>query len=492
MRTWFSVLSLAWALCMCSCSNGLDNNAPDTAYNDRGQAVQRSPVFPSPPIPVLNPVPTPEQNEWQRDELYLFIHFGINTFTGDEWGDGTDSPRLFNPSNLDVDQWVRTAKYAGFKGLILTAKHHEGFSLWPTAYSDYSVASSPWKGGEGDLVKEVAEACKREGIKFGIYLSPWDRHEPSYGTPAYHDFFVGQLTELLTGYGPIFEVWLDGARDPSVRFAYDRVRYYETIRSLQPGALIANMGPDIRWVGNEQGVVQDPLYSYINESWWYPAECDVSIRPSWFWKAREDNRVKSLQQLVDLYFGCVGGNSALLLGTAPNADGRLPALDVERLINMGARLRRIFETNDLIGQTARASSQRGDSTEWAPANVIDGSAATFWVAEEGVQQAFIEITTSPSYPFNVIELVEPIQYGQRIDWHLIEYWNDGQWEKLAGGATIGYKRLYRTQDISTDKIRVTVHAQRAAPALEQIGVYYDPLSRGRVDTDAGAIKNTSN
>ena len=486
MRNFHRVVGLILIVVICSCDGGVESSVLDSVscLDANKQDAQIEPIAASPPISSFQPVPTSEQNEWQRGELYLFIHFGINTFTGREWGDGTDSPELFNPSNLDVDQWANTAKFAGFKGIILTAKHHEGFSLWPTAYSDYSVANSPWEGGQGDLVKMVAEACKRAGIKFGFYLSPWDRHEPSYGTELYHDFFVAQLTELLTGYGPVFEVWLDGARDPSVTFEYDRLRYYNTIRDLQPGALIANMGPDIRWVGNEQGRVPDRLYSYINENWWYPAECDVTIRPSWFWKAREDNKVKTLDELLDLYFGCVGGNSALLLGTAPNADGLIPALDVERLITMRARIEKIFETNILLGQKATATNQRRNSRDWGPENLVDGNDATFWATDEGLKQASVEIYVSPCSSFNVIELVEPIQFGQRIDWHRIEIWQNGTWEKVAEGATIGYKRLYRVEERSTAKIRVTVGSAQAAPALERVGLYRDILR------DAGGVLDT--
>lgn len=418
----------------------------------------------------FEPTPSPAQLEWQQDELYLFVHFGINTFTGEEWGDGTASPMHFNPSQLDVEQWVTVAKDAGFKGLIITAKHHEGFALWPTALSDYSVAQSPWEEGRGDVLKLLSDATHKAGLKFGIYVSPWDRHEPTYGTEAYHDFFVGQLTELLTGYGDVFEVWLDGARDRSVMFEYDYERYFQTIRSLQPHALIANLGPDIRWVGNEIGEVPEQQYSFTDQSSWYPVECDVPIRPHWFWRKNEDNKVKSPLELLDLYFGCVGKNGTLLLGISPNKEGRIPALDQEHILNFGFYINQVFKTNVLEGERISATSEKNGGG-WRAANVIDSNPSTFWIAEDSVKTASVEISVSPCNPFNILELKEPIQYGQRVDWHRIESWNGDEWVTIAEGSTIGYKRLYRVPEQLTSKIKITVHSDRTSPALEDIGAY---------------------
>jgi alpha-L-fucosidase len=242
-----------------------------------------------------------QQLAWQKMELLLFVHFGINTFTGNEWGDGTEDPALFNPTDFDPEQWVRVAEETGFEGLILTAKHHEGFALWPTAHSDFSIERSPWKDGRGDIIAEVAEATHNAGLAFGVYLSPWDRHEPSYGTSSYNDFYVNQLTELLTNYGPIFEVWMDGAHGEGVTPNYDYARFFATIRDLQPEALMAIAGPDIRWIGNERAEADETQWSVVDGRW-YPSECDVSIRPGWFWHAHEDPHVRSVDNLIDLNF----------------------------------------------------------------------------------------------------------------------------------------------------------------------------------------------
>ena len=419
------------------------------------------------------PTPSDQQLEWQRDELYLFVHFGINTFTGEEWGDGEASPALFNPSNLDANQWVRVAQDGGFKGIILTVKHHEGFALWPTAYSDYSVVQSPWENGRGDVVQLLADACRKAGLKFGIYVSPWDRHEPSYGTPAYDDFFVGQLTELLTGYGPIFEVWLDSAHEPGITFEYDFGRYFETIRRLQPDALIANLGPDIRWVGNETGEAPERLYSAVNSTWWYPVECDVSMRPHWFWRKNEDSRVMSSTDLLDLYFSCVGRNSVLLLGTAPNREGVIPAQDEKQLLRFSERLKQVFDQSLVEKNTVKATSQR-EGEAWKSENLVDPSSANFWVAEEDVQTASIELSVSGCQSFNIIELKEPIQYGQRIDWHRIEIERGGRWHTIVEGTTIGHKRLHLVPQQWSSTVRITVHSGGTSPALEYIGLYFSP------------------
>ena len=297
--------------------------------------------------------------------MYLFVHFGINTFTGNEWGDGTEDPSLFNPTGVDADQWVNVAQAAGFSGLILTAKHHDGFALWPTAYSDHSVENSPWMSGEGDVVKIVADAAQRAGLPFGIYLSLWDRHETTYGTPAFDDFFVGQLEELLTGYGPFFEIWLDGARNSDVTFVYNLERYYDVIRNLQPQALIANAGPDIRWAGNEEGILPTSVFSPLNESRWYPVECDVPNRPSWFWKAGESGKLKLVKQLVSIYFNCVGQNGALLLNVPADPNGNLPAGDIKQLFEFRAVLELIFEKKSGATRTRHSQrcTQRHDSLE---------------------------------------------------------------------------------------------------------------------------------
>ena len=324
--------------------------------------------------------PSGRQLRQQEMEFYGFIHFSINTFTGREWGDGTEDPALFAPPDLDCGQWARAMKAAGMKGIILTCKHHDGFCLWPTRTTKHSVASSPFRDGKGDVVREMAEACREEGLAFGVYLSPWDRNAPCYGEgKAYDDFFIAQLTELLTGYGEIFCVWLDGACGEGKngrRQVYDWERYYETVRRLQPGACISVCGPDIRWCGNEAGQTRPEEWSVVparlkdaekimddsqkedsaafrerpirssdedlgscsrlageTDLIWYPAEVDVSIRPGWFYHREEDGRVKSLKQLICIYETSVGGNAMLLLNVPPGPSGKISPADVERVIN---------------------------------------------------------------------------------------------------------------------------------------------------------------
>jgi len=315
-------------------------------------------------------VPTPQQLAWQQMELTAFLHFGINTFTGREWGDGTEDPALFNPSQLDAEQWVRTLKDAGFKMVLLTAKHHDGFCLWPTKTTTHSVASSSWKNGKGDVVKELRDACDKYGMKFGVYLSPWDRNASCYGdSPKYNQFFIQQLTELLTNYGEVHEVWFDGANGEGPngkKQVYDWDAFYKTIQKLQPKAVMAIMGDDVRWVGNEKGIGRETewnatvltpgIYARSEENnkrlgvfskaedlgsrdilknatelFWYPSEVDVSIRPGWFYHKEEDNKVKSLKHLADIYFQSVGYNSVLLLNIPPDRRGLINEADVTRL-----------------------------------------------------------------------------------------------------------------------------------------------------------------
>ncbi|HEX6135305.1 MAG TPA: alpha-L-fucosidase, partial [Longimicrobiales bacterium] len=317
-------------------------------------------------------MPTPAQLLWQRDELALFVHFGINTFTDREWGDGREDPRLFAPAALDCRQWARAARRAGFRAMVLTAKHHDGFCLWPTRTTEHSVAYSAWRGGGGDVVREFIDACRAEGLRAGLYCSPWDRHEPSYGdSPRYNDLYVDQLTELLTRYGPIHEVWFDGANGEGPngrRQEYDWPRFWGLVRRLQPDAVIfSDAGPDVRWIGNEQGIAGEPNWSTVDPSIvpvpgisseaalrslqhgdpagtvWRPGEADVSIRPGWFYHPAEDTRVKTADQLVDLFFQSVGRNSKLLLNVPPMPSGLLHETDIVRLEAMHRRLTALFD-----------------------------------------------------------------------------------------------------------------------------------------------------
>ncbi len=453
-------------------------------------------------------VPTPRQLEWQQLELTAFIHFGINTFTGREWGDGSEDPALFNPTNFNAEQWVSTLHDAGFKMLILTAKHHDGFCLWPTRTTLHSVASSPWRNGNGDVVKEVKEACDKYGMKFGVYLSPWDRNAKSYGdSPRYNAMLVEQLTELLTNYGEVHEVWFDGANGegPGGRLQeYDWARFYHVIDSLQPSAVKAIMGDDVRWVGNEQGLGRatewsvTPLQPDINEAiinenirlgisptaedlgsrqlieearaiYWYPSEVDVSIRPGWFYHPEQDHQVKTLQELVDIYYQSVGMNSVLLLNIPPDTRGRLHEVDVERLRQFGAYLNTTFQHEKLT----------------------DGE--NEWKARSGATKEF---NVLPGETINTVLLQEDISKGQRVEEFRVEGWINDEWLTLAEGTTIGYKRLLKFDDASPTRLRVTVTETRDIANISKVGAYHAPILEDNrreqklSDISTGAWKTT--
>ena len=434
-------------------------------------------------------VPTPQQLEWQAMELTAFLHFGVNTFTGREWGDGTEDPNIFNPTALDCEQWVRTLKDAGFKMALITAKHHDGFCLWPTKTTRHSVASSPWKDGKGDVVRELRDACKKYGIKFGVYLSPWDRNADCYGdSPAYNRFFIEQLTELLTNYGEVHEVWFDGANGEGPngkKQIYDWDAILRTIRRLQPKAVTAIMGDDVRWVGNEKGIGRETEWSATAltpgiyprsgeqnkalgiygkakdlggrdivarapELFWYPSEVDVSIRPGWFYHADQDNQVKSLSHLVDIYFKSVGYNSVLLLNIPPDLRGRIHESDVQRLKEFSGYLKKTFARNYVL---------KGDEA-WQGTS---GTAREYDVQKGALVNAFM--------------IQEDISKGQRIESFLVEAYKDGAWIHLSEGTTVGYKRLVRFSDTRPERIRVTIRSVRGIANVFAVGLFYaEPLA----------------
>lgn len=443
--------------------------------------------------------PTPQQLAWQKLEMTAFIHFGINTFTNREWGDGKESPSLFNPVDFDAEQWVKALQAGGMKMLILTAKHHDGFCLWPTVTTDHSVASSPWRGGKGDVVKEVKAACDKYGMKFGVYLSPWDRNAPAYGdSPRYNDMFVQQLTELLSNYGKIDEVWFDGAcgEGPNGKQQeYDWEAYYEVIRRLQPEAVTAIEGEEIRWVGTESGYGRPTEWSVtayapgaraankaINAelgltamsedlgsrnvlakadgAWWYPAEVDVSIRPGWFWHEAENEHVKSLEKLVDIYFNSVGMNAVLLLNVPPDSRGLINEADVARLKEFGDWIRNTFGNNLIVG--ARSANKNAKAA-------VDGSPGTCWRTSKLPETA--EFRFPEPVAFDIIELQELIEKGQRVEAFKVEAFTDGEWKEIGSGTTIGYKRLLRCDVTETDKIRITIEAARGEALISAIGLY---------------------
>jgi alpha-L-fucosidase len=393
--------------------------------------------------------PTPEQAEWQDMEVTAFVHFGMNTFTGREWGEGTEDPKLFNPTGLDAHQWVRAVKAAGAKMLILTAKHHDGFCLWPSRYTEHSVKSSPWRAGKGDVVKEAADACREGGIKFGVYVSPWDRHERTYGSPAYNEHFRNQLRELLTNYGPITEVWFDGAcgeGPDGKKQEYDWGSYYQVVRELQPHALIAICGPDIRWVGNESGVAREDESSVQPTGdgdgyRWHPAECDVSIRPGWFYHAEEDGQVKTLDQLMGIYYQSVGRNAVLLLNVPPDRRGLIHEVDVARLADFGAEVERRF------GRSVAETRGRGEVVELALAH--------------------------PRLVDHVM-VMEDIREGERARGYVVEGRVGSEWRELCRGEVIGHKRIHRFAPAEVSAVRLRCPGILAEPIMRKLAVYGSP------------------
>ncbi len=467
-----------------------------------GLGFQAGAVAPPPPAPVL-PVPTSQQLAWQRLELTMFLHFGVNTFTDREWGDGKEAETLFNPSALDARQWARMAREAGFKLLILTAKHHDGFCLWPSAQTTHSVQQSPWLAGKGDVVRLFTDACRAEGLKIGLYLSPWDRNQAVYGdSPAYNDYFCKQLTELLSQYGVVDEVWFDGAcgEGPNgKRQEYDWARYYRTIYERNPRAVVAICGPDVRWVGNESGVarvgessVQAARHGRQTATGgkvWYPAECDVSIRPGWFYHGAEDGRVKALEQLLDIYFKSVGRNSVLLLNVPPDRRGLIADADVARLREFRAVLDQTFVTNLAAGARLTAEAVRGaDPRSYGPARLLDGDPDTYWATDDGVTQACVTVDLGAARTFNVVRVQEAIALGERVQAYRVEARVGDRWQTLARGTVIGHKNLLKVPRTTAAQVRLVVERAQGCPALAELGLHLCPLDAGWATGAATAHK----
>ncbi|SMF38083.1 alpha-L-fucosidase [Paenibacillus barengoltzii J12] len=474
---------------------------------------------------IFNIRPSSRQLSWQKLEFYGFIHFGMNTMTGREWGTGHEDPVLFNPKQLDATEWVAILKQAGMKAVILTCKHHDGFCLWPSRYTKHTVAASPWKGGKGDVVREVSDACQKAGLKFGVYLSPWDRTEASYGEgAAYDDFYVNQLTELLTQYGEISCVWLDGANGegPSgKRQQYDWDRYYETIRRLQPQCVISVCGPDIRWVGNEAGHTRreewsvvpralqdaektaeksqqtdDPSFArsinsmeedlgsrraiarYGGEWVWYPAEVNTSIRPGWFYHAEEDGQVRSDRELFDIYLKSVGGNAMFLLNIPPNRDGVIAAPDREVLAKLG---RRIQELNDpRLNEGAVWIGSSAASQEEAAEALAEATPDRAWRPSASDAEPWVQIVLPEARAFNAVILQEQIEQGQRVE--AFELWASeltedksneetallGEWRLIGEGSIIGYKKIVILPVTTARRVKVVFKQYREYPTLAAI------------------------
>jgi alpha-L-fucosidase len=427
------------------------------------------------------PAPTPQQLAWQRHEFIAFAHFGMNTFTDREWGDGKEDPRQFNPTDFDARQWATVLQEAGVRLLILTAKHHDGFCLWPSKFTEHCVRNSPWRDGNGDVVREVVEALREKQIRVGLYLSPWDRNQPSYGdSPKYNEYFRNQLRELLTNYGPIDEVWFDGAcgEGPNGKKPeYDWPACYALVRELQPGALIAICGPDIRWVGNESGVARENESSVVQRDGrlaWHPAECDVSIRPGWFYHKSEDTKVKSMATLADIYFKSVGRNSVLLLNIPPDRHGRIAEADAARLKDFGAYVNQLYAT-DLVRDATLKASSHGDPSGHER-NLTDGKLDTSWSPAGDQTTGSVEFDLGQARTFNVARIQEDISKGERVQNYHVEILDDGQWRTITSGQVIGHKQLRRFPAVTARQVRLVVDKTSAPPAIAEFGLHFNPLA----------------
>ncbi|MGF7230812.1 alpha-L-fucosidase [Arachidicoccus sp.] len=455
-------------------------------------------------------IPTQRQMDWLSMERYCFLHFTVNTFTNREWGLGNEKEDVFNPTDFDADQIVSTVAKHGFKGVILTCKHHDGFCLWPSKYTEHSVKNSPWKNGKGDVVKEISAACKKYGIKFGIYLSPWDRNNPLYGKPQYITYYRNQLRELLTNYGDIFEVWLDGANGGSGYYGganetreIDRKTYYDwkntfaIIRKLQPKAVIfSDIGPDVRWCGNESGFVEDSCWATytphgpngdqpgigytmakegetgtLNGESWIPAEVDVSIRPGWFYHPEEDNEVRSLKSLKEIYFKSVGNGACWNLNVPPDRTGKINAHDIKALDSLQDYLAKSFATNLLLGAKVTASETRGNIKKYAASNVLNDNKKLYWAVNDNTTTASLSFQLKASATFNCMEIKELISLGQRVRSFTKEIEKNGRWIPVYKGSTIGSQKLAKFDNVTASKVRIIFSNSLACPVIESVKLY---------------------
>ena len=473
----------------------------------------RVPSAAEPPRP-YGPVPSARQLAWHELEIYAFIHFTVNTFTDQEWGFGDEQPQVFHPTALDAEQIVSACKAGGMKGLILTAKHHDGFCLWPSAFTEHSVKNSSWKEGRGDVVREFAAACAKQGLQFGLYLSPWDRNHAEYGRPGYVEYYHNQIRELLTQYGPIFEMWFDGASGGGGYYGgqggdrhIDYNTYYDwkgvraLIRELQPDCAIwcgqyregdQLVWADCRWGGSEKGDVGDPCWNTMNGrkleaeiadyqhghrqgEVWCPAEGDVSIRPGWFYHPQQDNQVKSPEQLMAIYFSCVGRGANLILNVPPDRRGQLHANDVQSLLGFGRLLAETFG-HDLAGAAKVTASQvRGQDQAYSPSKLLDGDRQTYWATDDGVTTPEVVLEFQRPVTFNIVRLREYLPLGQRVDDWALDIWHEDQWREFASGAAIGNCRLVRGTPRTATKIRLRITKAAACPALSEFALFAEPL-----------------
>ncbi len=468
-----------------------------------------------PPAP-YGALPSDAQVEWQKMEYNMFVHFGPNTFTSAEWGDGTESADVFNPTDLDCRQWAATAKAAGMKGVIITAKHHDGFCLWPNPVSQHTVAQSSWRDGQGDVLKELSEACAEYGLEFGIYISPWDRNDPHYGSDAYNDVFVKTLEHALGSYGEVFEQWFDGAcgEGPNgKKQTYDWPLFYSTVYKMQPDAIIfSNVGPGCRWVGNEYGSAGRTCWGTMNigeltpsspancdilnegeadGEKWVAAETDVSIRPGWFWKESENAKVKTVQELLKIYYESVGRNSLLLLNVPADTRGHLHEVDSVRLMELRAAIDEIFSTDLAAGASVEACCVRGGSRRYAPANILDADYDTYWATDDDVRKASFTVTLPEARTFNRVQIQEYIPLGQRVAAFSVEaLGEDGQWMTIANETTIGYKRIVHTPVTTAVAVRVNIEDALACPVINGFALFMDNIyvSDEKANIPVGEVK----
>jgi len=454
------------------------------------------------------PVPTERQLEWHKMKYYAFIVFGPSTYTDMEWGYGDESPEIFNPTALDVRQWARVVKEAGMEGIMVTAKHHDGFCLWPSKYTDHTVASSPWKNGKGDILKELREACDEYGLKLGMYLSPWDRNHPDYGTPKYVEFFQNQLKELLTNYGEIFEVYFDGAnggdgyygsanevRRIDNKVYYDWDNTWKIVRDLQPNAVIfGDGGPDLRWIGNEQGYAQDPNWSIMdsktfypggpvthetlqtgdeNGDLWVPSEVNTSIRPGWLFHESENNKVKSVNQLIKNWYHSVGMNGSFILNLPPDKRGLIHDNDIKSVQGLKNYLDEAFNVDYSDNAEVTASNVRGNASKFNANKAFDNDLESYWATDDTINNAFVEVDFGKATEINALLLQEYIRLGQRIKGFTIEALQNGKYNEIVKGITIGNRRLIKFKTVNTSKIKINFNG-KANPVISNIEVYRVP------------------
>ncbi len=458
-----------------------------------------------PPEPVL-PLPSAAQMRWHEMEMNAFIHFTTNTFTDKEWGYGDEDPAIFNPAQVDADQWIKTFKDTGFKGAILTCKHHDGFCLWPSKYTEHDVEKSPWKEGNGDVVREVADACRKHGLKFGVYLSPWDRNHAEYGRPPYIDYYRNQLKEIFNTYGPIFEMWFDGANGGTGYYGgaderrtiqgstyYQWPQTLQLVREMEPEVIFfSDAGPGVRWVGNERGVAgetnwntisPDTLYAgqpgitdllntgHPEGTHWIPAEVDVSIRPGWFYHEREDSLVKSPEKLFEIYLTSVGRGSTLLLNVPPDKRGLLHENDVSALQEWRKMIDTELGDNLAARAAVTAGEYRGENSRYSPSNTTDGDKETYWTTNDGTTANYLEVDLGETKEVKYLLIQEYIRLGQRVKKFSVDSWQNDSWQPLASATTIGYKRILKFEPVRTDRLRISITDSKACPVISNVEVY---------------------